>query len=82
VINRVALGQNIFPLFGKTYPSCMTCDRRKISVLLSNLARRSKFVDALFEERKEKLKAGDELPPGSSKLVKFILPLKGTVRRG
>jgi DNA-directed RNA polymerase subunit beta len=48
----------------------------KISVLLSNLARKIKFVDALFEERKEKLKAGDELPPGVIKLVKVYIAIK------
>ena len=48
----------------------------KINALLSNLSRKIEFVEALFEERKEKLKAGHELPPGVIKLVKVYIAIK------
>ncbi|MCX5856531.1 MAG: DNA-directed RNA polymerase subunit beta [Deltaproteobacteria bacterium] len=48
----------------------------KISSLLENLSRKIDFVNALFEEKHEKLKAGDELPPGVIKLVKVYIAIK------
>jgi len=48
----------------------------KIKSLLENLSRKIDFVNALFEEKKEKLKAGDELPPGVIKLVKVYIAIK------
>lgn len=63
-----ALERNIDP---ERYP-----DGGKINALLSNLSRKVEFVEALFEERKEKLKAGHELPPGVIKLVKVYIAIK------
>jgi DNA-directed RNA polymerase subunit beta len=48
----------------------------KITSLLENLTRKIEFVNALFEEKHEKLKAGDELPPGVIKLVKVYIAIK------
>lgn len=48
----------------------------KVRVLLTNLARKLKYVEAFFEEKKEKLRAGDELPPGVIKMVKVYVAIK------
>jgi len=48
----------------------------KIKSLLENFSRKIDFVNALFDEKKEKLKAGDELPPGVIKLVKVYIAIK------
>jgi DNA-directed RNA polymerase subunit beta len=48
----------------------------KIRSLLENLSRKIDFVNAFFEEKQEKLKFGDELPPGVIKLVKVYIAIK------
>ncbi|MDO9558353.1 MAG: DNA-directed RNA polymerase subunit beta [Syntrophales bacterium] len=48
----------------------------KIRSLLENLSRKIDFVNAFFEEKQEKLKSGDELPPGVIKLVKVYVAIK------
>jgi DNA-directed RNA polymerase subunit beta len=48
----------------------------KVRSLLENLSRKIDFVNALYEEKQEKLKAGDELPPGVIKLVKVYIAIK------
>jgi len=48
----------------------------KIAMLLSNLERKKELVEAFFEEKIEKLKAGDELPPGVIKMVKVYVAIK------
>jgi DNA-directed RNA polymerase subunit beta len=48
----------------------------KVRSLLENLSRKIDFVNALFEEKQEKMKAGDELPPGVIKLVKVYVAIK------
>ncbi|EKD22009.1 MAG: hypothetical protein ACD_87C00214G0001 [uncultured bacterium] len=48
----------------------------RISVLYENLARKKDVVEKYFEEKIEKLKAGDELPPGVIKLVKVYIAIK------
>ena len=48
----------------------------KIRMLHENLARKTELVDAYFEEKVEKLKAGDELPPGVIKMVKVYVAIK------
>jgi DNA-directed RNA polymerase subunit beta len=48
----------------------------KVRSLLENLSRKIDFVKALYEEKQEKLKAGDELPPGVIKLVKVYVAIK------
>ncbi|MBA4397901.1 MAG: DNA-directed RNA polymerase subunit beta, partial [Syntrophus sp. (in: bacteria)] len=48
----------------------------KVRSLLENLSRKIDFVLALYEEKQEKLKAGDELPPGVIKLVKVYIAIK------
>jgi len=45
-------------------------------MLLSNLERKKELVEAFFEEKIEKLKAGDELPPGVIKMVKVYVAIK------
>ncbi|MDI6776464.1 MAG: DNA-directed RNA polymerase subunit beta [Syntrophales bacterium] len=49
---------------------------KKISSLFANLERKIEFVEAFFAEKIEKLKAGDELPPGVIKLVKVYIAIK------
>ncbi len=48
----------------------------KIAMLLSNLERKKELVEAFFEQKIEKLKAGDELPPGVIKMVKVYVAIK------
>jgi len=48
----------------------------RIGVLYENLSRKKGFVEAYFAEKIEKLKAGDELPPGVIKLVKVYIAIK------
>jgi DNA-directed RNA polymerase subunit beta len=48
----------------------------KVGLLYENLARKKESVQAHFEEKIEKLKAGDELPPGVIKLVKVYVAIK------
>jgi len=49
---------------------------KSINVLFENFSRKVEFVEAFFEEKIEKLKAGDELPPGVIKLVKVYIAIK------
>ena len=58
--------------------SCLSegAPEEKIKSLLENLSRKMDYVNALFEEKKEKLKTGDELPPGVIKLVKVYVAIK------
>jgi DNA-directed RNA polymerase subunit beta len=48
----------------------------KIGVLLANLDRKCNVVEAYFEEKADKMKAGDELPPGVIKMVKVYVAIK------
>ena len=48
----------------------------KVRSLLENLSRKIDFVNAFFDEKQEKMKAGDELPPGVIKLVKVYVAIK------
>ena len=45
-------------------------------MLHENLARKTELIDAYFKEKVEKLKAGDELPPGVIKMVKVYVAIK------
>ena len=47
-----------------------------IGVLFASLSHKKEFVEAYFAEKIEKLKAGDELPPGVIKLVKVYVAIK------
>ena len=47
-----------------------------IGSLFENLARKVEFITAYFEQKVEKLKAGDELPPGVIKMVKVFVAIK------
>jgi DNA-directed RNA polymerase subunit beta len=48
----------------------------KISTLIAALERKIDFVNAHFEEKLEKIKASDELPPGVIKMVKVYIAIK------
>ncbi|MDD5233537.1 MAG: DNA-directed RNA polymerase subunit beta [Syntrophales bacterium] len=48
----------------------------KIREIISNLERKIDLIEAYFAERIERLKAGDELPPGVIKLVKVYIAIK------
>ena len=49
---------------------------RHVAALLENLSKRLQFIAAYFEQKVEKLKAGDELPPGVIKMVKVFVAIK------
>ncbi|MBW2673070.1 MAG: DNA-directed RNA polymerase subunit beta [Deltaproteobacteria bacterium] len=48
----------------------------KVRALLAGLAERVEGVEAFFAEKIEKMKVGDELPPGVIKLVKVYVAIK------
>ncbi|MBN1382205.1 MAG: DNA-directed RNA polymerase subunit beta [Deltaproteobacteria bacterium] len=48
----------------------------KIRNLFSNLERKCNVVETYFEEKADKIKAGDELPPGVIKMVKVYVAIK------
>ncbi len=48
----------------------------KVGALLANLRRRTEAIEALFEQKIEKVKASDELPPGVIKMVKVYIAIK------
>jgi len=45
-------------------------------MLCDNLTRKKERIDAYFKEKIEKLRAGDELPPGVIKMVKVYVAIK------
>jgi DNA-directed RNA polymerase subunit beta len=49
---------------------------RQIGILLTNLERKTELVQAFFQEKMERLQAGDELPPGVIKMVKVYIAIK------
>ena len=49
---------------------------RRISALFESLSKRLDYIAAYFEQKVEKLKAGDELPPGVIKMVKVYVAIK------
>jgi DNA-directed RNA polymerase subunit beta len=48
----------------------------KIGTLIANYERKKEIIEAFFEEKISKLKAGDELPPGVIKMVKVYIAIK------
>ena len=48
----------------------------KHPVMFDNLGRKVDLIEAYFEEKMDKLKAGDELPPGVIKMVKVYIAIK------
>ena len=48
----------------------------RLNNLLASLERKIDFVRARFEEKLEKIKASDELPPGVIKMVKIYIAIK------
>ena len=48
----------------------------KIGTLIANYKRKKEIIEAFFEEKISKLKAGDELPPGVIKMVKVYIAIK------
>ncbi len=48
----------------------------QVRMLCDNLTRKKERIDAYFEEKIEKLRAGDELPPGVIKMVKVYVAIK------
>ncbi|MBD1400237.1 DNA-directed RNA polymerase subunit beta [Pelovirga terrestris] len=54
----------------------------KVSNLLARLAEREQAVNAVFEDRIEKCKRGDDLPPGVIKMVKVYIAIKRKLQVG
>jgi DNA-directed RNA polymerase subunit beta len=54
----------------------------KISNLLARLGEREQSVNAVFEDRIEKCKRGDDLPPGVIKMVKVYIAIKRKLQVG
>jgi DNA-directed RNA polymerase subunit beta len=55
---------------------------RQVEALKDSLAQKRAEFDAMFEEKKKKLTAGDELPPGVQKMVKVYLAVKRRLQPG
>jgi DNA-directed RNA polymerase subunit beta len=55
---------------------------RKVSHIMANLYDKISFVEAYFNEKMEKLKASDELPPGVIKMVKVYIAIKRKLQAG
>ncbi|MDT8317676.1 MAG: DNA-directed RNA polymerase subunit beta [bacterium] len=47
-----------------------------IAQLLASLSSQKEVIDAYFDEKKDRLKRGDELPPGVLKMVKISVTIK------
>ena len=54
----------------------------KVGNLLARLAEREQMVNAVFEDRIEKCKRGDDLPPGVIKMVKVYIAIKRKLQVG
>jgi len=48
----------------------------RLHSILMNLSRQNESIKAMFDEKIDKLKTGDELPPGVIKLVKVYIAIK------
>ncbi|HQT01348.1 MAG: DNA-directed RNA polymerase subunit beta [Hydrogenophilales bacterium 12-64-13] len=55
---------------------------RQVEAIKDSLAQKRIEFDAMFEEKKKKLTAGDELPPGVQKMVKVYLAVKRRLQPG
>jgi DNA-directed RNA polymerase subunit beta len=55
---------------------------RQVEGLKDSLTQKRVEFDAMFEEKKKKLTAGDELPPGVQKMVKVYLAVKRRLQPG
>ena len=55
---------------------------RQLESLKDSLTQKRIEFDAMFEEKKKKLTAGDELPPGVQKMVKVYLAVKRRLQPG
>jgi DNA-directed RNA polymerase subunit beta len=55
---------------------------RQMEAIKDSLAGKRVEFDAMFEEKKKKLTAGDELPPGVQKMVKVYLAVKRRLQPG
>ena len=76
VITEEILERTPFDLWREISPDGDEATETRIGVLYENLARKKEFVESYFAEKIEKLKAGDELPPGVIKLVKVYIAIK------
>ena len=76
VITEEILERMPFELWREISPEGEEETETRIGVLFENLSRKTDFVEAYFAEKIEKLKAGDELPPGVIKLVKVYVAIK------
>jgi DNA-directed RNA polymerase subunit beta len=76
VITEEILDRMPFDLWREISPDADEETETRIGVLYENLSRKKEFVEAYFAEKIEKLKAGDELPPGVIKLVKVYIAIK------
>lgn len=55
---------------------------RQVESLKDSLTQKRIEFDAMFEEKKKKLTAGDELPPGVQKMVKVYIAVKRRLQPG
>lgn len=54
----------------------------KVSDLLNRLAEREQLISAVFEDKIDKCKRGDDLPPGVIKMVKVYIAIKRKLQVG
>ncbi|NOY12704.1 MAG: DNA-directed RNA polymerase subunit beta [Deltaproteobacteria bacterium] len=59
-----------------------TESEEKVTDLLNRLAEREQLISAVFEDKIEKCKRGDDLPPGVIKMVKVYIAIKRKLQVG
>jgi DNA-directed RNA polymerase subunit beta len=76
VIAKEALEKIPFGLWKEITLAGKDTTEEKVGILLENYERKKEIVRVYFDEKIEKLKAGDELPPGVIKMVKVYIAIK------
>ncbi|MBM4271750.1 MAG: DNA-directed RNA polymerase subunit beta [Deltaproteobacteria bacterium] len=76
VIAQEALEKIPFGLWKEITLAGKDATEEKVGTLLENYERKKEIVRVYFDEKIEKLKAGDELPPGVIKMVKVYIAIK------
>jgi DNA-directed RNA polymerase subunit beta len=82
IIEKEVLETIPFGLWNEISLAGEEATEEKINILMANYERKKEIVEAYFEGKIEKLKAGDELPPGVIKMVKVYISIKRALSVG
>lgn len=75
-ITEKALNETPRNLWGDVLLKDDEASEEKVQKLLDSLAEQTEFIRDYFEEKMDRLKRGDELPPGVLKMVKISVAIK------